>query len=91
MKKSEGAYTPTNTEILWMRNLGLLRAATQSPLTSGGGGGYGSGGRGRGGRGGGGGGKAPKAPSGGTDYAKAEREPAFGSGGGFRGLINWRI
>ena len=79
-------YTPSAAQVQYLLKYGMIQPTTAS---GGGGGGYSGSSKGKGGKGGGG--KAPKASSGGPDYARAEREPAFGSGGGFRGLVNWRI
>lgn len=84
--------TPSPTQLNYLMKLGLIKK-NPAPASFGGGGSfsYKNSGRGGGGRGGGGGGKAPKTPLGGMDYAKAERQPAFGNGAGFHGLVNWRI
>ena len=78
-------YTPTERELNVLLHYKLINPA--SPQANGGLGGnysYGSMRR-RGGSGGGGG------NSGGRNYANSQNEPAFSSGGGMRGLINWRI
>ncbi len=56
-----------------------------------GGGGYSSNSRRRGGGGGGGGRGPARQQNGGYTYDPRERQPAFGTGTGFKGLINWRI
>jgi LysM repeat protein len=76
--KVDQGYTPNADEMQWLNVAGLIE---QTP-TYGGGGGYGGYKnyyrRGRGGGGGGG-------------YSKQPKVPAFSSGAGFGGLVNWRI
>ena len=74
-KVSDKNYTPTDVELQVLTNLGLLRRA--SPQANGGMyGNYSYSSFRRRGYGGGG---------------RQSRAPAFSSGGGFRGLVNWRI
>jgi hypothetical protein len=83
-------YTPNSMAIAVLERAGFIRKTSPTSGFGGsGGGGYGR----RGGRGGGGGGggfaSAPRLGSG--KASQPERLPAFASGGGFRGLVNWRI
>ena len=76
-------YKPTDYELKYLERYGMITKTPQPAFSSG----YG---RRRGGRGGGSGsgvgtGKTPKATQ------QADRLPAFSSGGGFNGLVNWRI
>lgn len=75
------AYTPSPEQTAYLERMGYLTKNTQA--SSGGGGYYRNYGRG-GGRGGGGSG-TPR-----VSQAQA-KVPAFASGSGFKGLINWRI
>jgi LysM repeat protein len=76
-------YTPNAMTLKVLETAGLIQKSTPAP--SFGGGGFS---RRRGG-GGGGGGRQPRLP--GVAPTPQERLPAFSSGGGFNGLVNWRI
>lgn len=81
VNKASGDYVPTDREMKWLEAHGWVKPVQQTASGSGGYGGYGRyrrGGRGGGGRGGGGG-------------SSSYRAPAFSSGGGFNGLVNWRL
>jgi hypothetical protein len=74
-------YTPTQADLNYLEHRGLIKKSKPQPAYLGGSGGYrGGGGRGRRGGGGGRGG-----------VQQADRLPAFSSGAGNLGLINWRI
>lgn len=76
-------YTPNSVTLKYLEKLGLIKPIQQTA-----GGGYGGYSRRRGGGGGrGGGGRGP----GKAFTQQAERMPAFSSGSGGFGLINWRI
>jgi hypothetical protein len=74
-------YTPNSMALAVLERAGMI--VKDKPLASGGGGGYGYSRRRGGGGGGRGGGSAPR--------VAAERMPAFSSGSGNMGLVNWRL
>jgi len=81
---------PTDAQLDYLIQKGLIQKNTTTSYS---GGGYGYGGykrRGGGGRGGGGG-YSPGSGSGRVAGTPQERLPAFSSGAGFNGLVNWRI
>lgn len=80
-------YNPTPEDLNYMQKMGLIKPATQSPAYQGG---YGYGGGFRRHRRGGSGGGGRGYPRGGKGFGQP-RAPAFSSGGGFNGLVNWRI
>jgi hypothetical protein len=87
-------YTPSASELKYLMDIGAIRQS-QTGGGGNGGGGFSGGGsrynrRGRGG-GGGRGGLGVRMPNGAPVYDQRQRLPAFSSGTGFKGLINWRI
>ena len=77
--------TPSPDQLAYLEKYGMITKTPQPAYA--GGGGFGRR-RGGGGRGRGGGGKTPKGGGGGS---YEPRLPAFSSGAGFNGLVNWRI
>jgi LysM repeat protein len=76
---------PTQDQLNYLEKYGMI-TKTPQPAYAGGGGYRGRGGRGHGGGGGGGKGKIPYG-----GQQQQDRLPAFSSGAGFNGLVNWRI
>jgi LysM repeat protein len=75
-------YTPNAAALQVLETAGLIKKSTPAPS-------YGGGGFSRRRGGGGGGGGQPRLP--GTAPAPKDRLPAFSSGSGMNGLINWRL
>lgn len=86
--KMSSTRKATPTELAYLEKYGMIKKTVPQPAYSSyGGRGYSRGG----GRGGGGGGSVAKTPTGTQQVQQGDRLPAFSSGSGFNGLVNWRL